>query len=728
MKIKIKVKTLLLLFLIFIFIYLYLIPFAYLEIAGHLDKKGSDKARVFYESFLSRSYVWNKSKALYEYASGMIGPEERFQIMLAGWGGGNNKSIEDLEKGVEALEKILNKKKKSRKDMKYALLAYPKILNTHIQLQSPEDLLEWIKWGKEIENEKIAYTSDIYMAYYHIVNRDYDLAEKLMNKYDEDMGVIDYRYYFTKGEIALWQGNTQDAIDFYSVGDKKIDNYIENQAHLFGSPIYQRRRQWFDYFYDEIRGSKKVKGRITHNGKPMPFVEIYLHKKEEYVSMRSLVGDLVAITDINGEYETLGLAPGKYDIGLGISPALLLDKIYQKPDGFYIKVGEIQEYDFTFISPFKLLSPEEDIIVKDNSFKLEWESVPGADYYQVQIHSPLDPFTKDVGHISYFLEDENSRSQIKTNWGQFDINKLNIMSSRYISSDGEGKLLPGAIMGRFHANNDYSISVNAYNKEAKLINSTAGLWAYDEAYKKLTIERDYSKGEKLIIDRKYEEAIDYYETIVEKDSKNLEALLYLAQLYHMGLMPKEQNFHKALGYSQRYDKEIKDNLLTYKIIMDMDNETTRKYKDIVKSTLDEVLKEGRDADIHHYLGKYYLSLKDYDLAKENLKKSIYSTRKQIIYIDLYKGDIKSLLEGLDHDEDNFYNLDRKSFEESLRKIDSETLESKDYRVLQEFFDKILSEDVNKQETYNLYRKEIQDPNLKNILNQIAMEEGWLLSY
>ena len=37
-----------------------------------------------------------------------------------------------------------------------------------------------------------------------------------------------------------------------------------------------------------------------------------------------------AITDINGEYETIGLRSGRYDISLGINHVLLYDKVHLK--------------------------------------------------------------------------------------------------------------------------------------------------------------------------------------------------------------------------------------------------------------------------------------------------------------------------------------------------------------------------------------------------------------
>lgn len=728
MKIKIKVKTILLLILTFIFVYLTIIPFAYLEIAGHLDRKGSDKAVIFYDSFLSKSIIWNRSKALYEYASGLIGDESKFQLMIGGWGGGNNKTVEDLEKGAEALEEILSKGSRSKKDIKYSLLAYPKILNTYIQLQSPEDLLHWINWGKDSTNEKISYISDIYQSYYHIVNREYDLAENIVNKYNEDMEIIDYRYYFTKGEIALWQGNSKLSEELYHIGSIEMDNYIENQAYLFSSLIYQRRQHWFNDYYNLIKGDSKIKGKVTYNGQPMPFVEIYLYKKEVDISFRSLSGDLVGITDINGEYETLGFDAGIYDIGLGISPAILQDKVYQRPDYAFIDIGKTQEYDFAFTSPFNILSPKEDILAKNDRFELEWEDVPGADYYQIQVSSPMDPLDKSLGHISYFIEDENSNDKIKGSSAQFDINKLNILTSRFVSSDGARKVLPSAILGQFQPQNDYYLSVSAYDKNSKLLNSTVGLQAYYEDYKKLIIEKDFSKGEKLIIDRKYKEAIDYYEDILDNDSNNMEALLNLSQLHHIGLMPEVKNYGKALEYSQRYDKENNNNLLTYHIIMDMSNETIRKYKDLVKNTLDGVMKESTDANIHYYLAKYHLSLKEYDLAREDLTKTDYYSRNQIIYIDLYNGDIQNILEALNSDELDFYSIDKKSFADSLRKIGSKTIESKDYKILKDILEKILSEDIENRKIYNESIGKIQDSNLNYLFNQIAIEEGWLLQY
>lgn len=724
MKIKIKVKNIILLAFIGLFIYLVLIPLSTLEIARYLDKKGSEKSKIFYESFISKSVIWNKSEALYEYGNCLVGFDGKFQLTMMGWGGGGSSTLEDMNKAINSYKKILEKEKKSKKDIEYTVLAYEGIMNAYINLQSPEDLIYWIEWGKRSDNKEINYMSDLYLSFYHFANRDYHLAQELLDKYDESSKYIDYRYYYMKGELALWRGDIELAKKlFKGEGDGQYLRW-NHKVPAFGSYSFGYRDFWIENYYEKIKGDLKLKGRVSFNGKPMPFVEVYLQKIGG--GFRTGGGYLVGITDINGEYETIGFEPNRYEIGIGLNQALLYDKVYQKINKSYIDLDEEIEFDFSFVSPFKIINLEPNKVLNDDKFTLEWEEVDGAEYYQVDVTAFNNPLNKSEGNISFPIEDENYNIKLKGNKAVFDMEILRQRSGGLFWSGDDMIVDRGGILSVFIPGNDYPLVVEAYDLNGNLINSSATQRTYYEDFPSITVQGELNEGEKLIYNMKYEEAIEYYTRILEVESNNKEALLYLSKIYMVGYKKDKSDYDKAMEYAIKYDNLNGDNSLKYEVIGSMDHKSKRKHKELIGQVFEDISKEykgDRAENFYYDLGKYYLSLGEYKLARESFKKITSYRHIYIMYIDLYYGEIDKVLELIPSL--HMYNMDKKQMEKALRGIDNTKTE--DYKTIQNIIEKILSEDIGEEEGKDISddaKLKIKDPYVKILLDQIIQENNW----
>src|SRR5699024_8398535 len=141
-------------------------------------------------------------------------------------------------------------------------------------------------------------------------------------------------------------------------------------------------------------------------------------------------------------------------------------------------------------SPFKLLTKYDEILVEDNKFSLEWEEVPGADYYQVGMTYPSNPLDKSSGSILSYIRDEDNKLEIRDRRATFDIVKLNVSMTGYMRL-GEDitnmTIEPMAILGVFIPGNNYYFKVNAYDKDSKLISSSLGLRTYFEDFPRIKI-------------------------------------------------------------------------------------------------------------------------------------------------------------------------------------------------------------------------------------------------
>lgn len=718
MKIKLKVKDLLLVLLFGLFIYFIAMPYGTIKIAKHLDNKGSDKAKVFYQSFISKSLIWNNSEALYEYGSNLIGPYGKFELMMAGWGGESGSSLEDMEKGIEVLKEILEKENKNEKDMKYTILAYEKLMDTFIELQSPEELTYWIGWGKRENNGEINYISDLYQAFYYFVNKRYHLAENQLDKYDENSKYIDEKYYYMKAELALQKGDMESFKKFYQKGENFMGVYRASKS------IFEYRGYDFRDYYTNAKGDLKIKGKVSFNGKPMPFVQVYLQEKGQ--GYRASGHHVVAITDINGEYETLGFKANKYEIGIGLNQNILYDKVYQNPNKRFIDLNKDMEFDFSFVSPFKTISPKPKQLLEEDEFTVEWEPVKDAEYYKVHMVSFTDPLNKSGGNITFPIEDENNNIELKGTKALFDLEKLKEAPGGLSWSGEDMVVSPNGILGGFVPGLDYPIVVNAYDKYGKLLNSTAALRTYYEDFPSIIIGGELTEGEKLIKKKEYEKAIEHYTNILEEDSNNKEALLYLSRIYMVSYKKDKADYNKAMDYAIRYDDLNQDNGLKSQVIEFMDNNSRRKYRDLILKVYEAVSDENKDESFYYGLGKYYLSLRDYNLAKESFENIEIDRPIYIMYIDLYFGEIDKALNFVNSEELDIFNMDKKELIRTLEGIDIETTKD-DYRILKDVIEKVLSEDISPEEGNNIYleaNSKIKNPYIKSLLKQIKEENYW----
>ncbi len=704
-----------------LFIYLILIPFGTLQLAKYLDRRGSEKSKIFYESFISRAIVWNRSEALYEYGAGLANPDGKFQITMMGWGGGSPTSLEDIDKGINAFKKILEKERKSKKDMKYTILAYESIMDAYINLQSPEDLLMWIDWGREYDNKEINYISDLYLSFYHFANRDYDMAEEILSKYDESED-IDYKYFYLKSELALFQGDIDLAKELYKKSWEIKDHFQNDKGLLFGSYTYAYRDYWYEDHYDKIKGDIKVRGRVSYNGQPMPFVEVYLQETGQ--GYRSGGGYLVGITDINGEYESLGFQPDRYEIGIGLNQALLYDKVHQNPNDYYLDLEEDMIYNFSFVNPFKLIEPGPNRLLEGDKFTVKWEEVEGAAYYQVHMTAFTNPLSKHSGSVSFPIEDENRNIKLKENKAVFDMEILKERSGG-LSWDGDNMMVaPLGILSVFVPDNSYPLVVNAYDDKGGLINSSSPLRTFYEDFPSIVIQGELSQGEKLIYAMKYEEAIDYYTNLLEKDPNNIEALYYLSRIYMVSYEKDKYDYDKAMEYAIRYDELKGRNYLKLEVIDFMDHKSRRQHRDLIEETFENVSKEARDDRYYSNLSRYYLSIREYKLAGQAFEILDYD-HIFTLYIDLYFGEIDRALDLISSGNFNMYNMNKKQVEKALKGI--KNTDSEDYRIIKDIIEKVLSEDLEEGQGEKISseaKKQIKDPYVSILLDQIIQDNHW----
>lgn len=558
MKIRIKVKTIILVFVLALTVE-FILPEVFLYT---VEKMEDDENKVkLYGAYLKMPLATSKDKALYNMAKALVPYIDTYDIfMSASWGSRENLLTKEyIEKAVECYEKILNQ----YEDSPYYADAYKNLIDIYIGKADIKKVMELIDWGKKSSDEKIVYVSQLYTAFNHMINREYDEAMEIVEKYILE-GVEDRRLYALKESIYFLQGK-------YDLAEKAFEEtrnkaYIHDSSeNLFGSMKEVFNSHWIDSFIKSYTGDNVIKGRVTFNRKGIPYAQIYIHRKSQYGTYSPNGEIYIAITDFNGNFESVGIKEGEYEIGVGISKPLAYNLVFKEKNEETLEVNGDTTYDFEFTDPMEILSPKGEFVINDNRFNIKWEKVEGADYYRIFAVAFEEPFNMGGISMTYAIPDEKGEYDIKDNETTIDIDVANSYPTSVFFLDddsGESIISPNGILGTFYPNVKVPIIVKAFDAEGNLLSSTLPLMSnYEDMTVAIVKNRDLSEGENFIVNKEYEKAIDYYKGILKGDDKNIEALTYLYRLYAEGWKKGTDNLDKAKEYSERlYDITHDDNV------------------------------------------------------------------------------------------------------------------------------------------------------------------------
>ncbi|WMJ75942.1 MULTISPECIES: tetratricopeptide repeat protein [unclassified Sedimentibacter] len=720
MKIKIKVKTLIFIVCIFTAIFMWVVPSSILGIADYLDRKNSDKAVLFYEKYAS--YPTTSSvEGWYVYADKLVEGFDKYTIFLNGWGGANQE-LGDMEKAKELFSRIVNSTSYKKSEKHYVIKSYKMLMDIAISTGDSETLREWISFGQKNDDQDIKYISDIYNGFLMHVNGNNERAEEIISEY-EGTEYADVKLDILKMETALFNENYDEAV----LISEKITNidWKTRDEIVFGSSRYYDRNYWLDEFSKNMKGSNVVKGTVTYKGQPMPFVEIYV---QEAGGLRGGGDSYIGITNEKGEFKTIGLKDGIYSIGMGLNTSLLEDKVISRAGYEYVTIGGAdKEMNFVFNSTINVSSPKPREKISGNEFTVSWEKVEGADHYTVQVVVFSNPYEKGGSSVTTPISDKNGNVEFNENYAVFDVDKLKEKSIG-ISYEGEEMLLGyEGVLGSFLHGIEYPITVNACDENGKIITGSLPMRTYYDQIPSITIEGSVTDGEKMIIDKKYPEAIEYYENILLEEPDNTDALMYLIKIYGIGWKKGERNIERAVELGKKYAGLTGDTQLIFRTLDTMDRDEIKENKDLIYSAIKKSDKN-LGTEGNRLLSRCYIAYENWEKARETLLKIDDYVPDNLFYLNLYFGDYKEAAENLKKLYTSELTTDKIS--ESVMALEDIPPDDSDKEVFKSFLLKLVKgvEHNDGKKLYNQTTNQIENINIKNILYGIYLERNWESRY
>ncbi|MGM0396422.1 MAG: hypothetical protein ACQEP4_05135 [Bacillota bacterium] len=715
MKIRIKVKTLLLVLLVFAVAYLWIIPQSTLAIARYLDKKDSPRADLFFERHIKMD---DSIEGRLDYAKSLVKSFQKFTIYQQGWGGGEETSQEDMAKAEELLKEIL-KKDPSRNEEKLYMQAYTMLMDISIANGDAKTLRELVEYGEK-END-LRDDSLIYKAYLHFVEREFDEAKNIISKL-EDEGLDDPRFEIILAEINLAEGNVQEAKEQYKLFQNRDWRLVEDS--YFASGAYNSRNYWLEESEDLLSGNNKIKGRVTYEGEPMAFVEVYILNADGGIRIGR--ESYVAITDENGYFETMGLADGIYDVGLGLDSSLLTDKVFQRSETGYVDLTQNDEYiEYTFRRTFQVYSPQPGEIVEDDEFTASWEEVADAAYYTVEPVIFSNPLEKTGGSFRSPIEDVNGEDRFKETTAKFRISDCRNQTGG-MSFEGEEWILgSSAVLGKFLPGGEYPIIVNAYDSENLLLTSSFPMRTYYDEIPSIVIEGELSEGQKLVAEMKYPEAIEHYENILEDNPDNIEGISSLVKIYGIGWKKGEKNLGRAFELIEGIDDEkLKADLLN-SVLSQMDTEEILEFENQVREGI-EILRQYDKDNSYYNKYKLYLAKEDYRGARDALENLENFLPDSLIFLHIYLGDYDLAVERLL--DARFYpsRLQGDAIISAILGLGENTPPDEEMEALKEFLLEMIKGGAyeNRNEIYDKLVESVQNQDILTIADEIYNARHW----
>ncbi|WP_017754808.1 hypothetical protein [Calidifontibacillus oryziterrae] len=328
----------------------------------------------------------------------------------------------------------------------------------------------------------------------------------------------------------LWDEENQKYRDLEAKeGQQPIEEFGFEQSR-FARELFAIRNQLEraqKLGYDSLT---TVEGSIMRSdGTPMANVGVFL-REESYVNM-SVSDDerFQTVTDEDGFYRFNGVIPGSYQIHLGLRFEQVDGWAWSIPldDWIDVEDGETITYNIDFNPLITIDSPVNHQEIRADEIKFKWEKVEQADYYNLNLCLEFD------GGVTC----SPIKSNVKENEMTILLEELYDKQSG-VSFSGDGSALetvqPESLLAFANPEGEFSWYVEAFDRDGNMITKSNGYRLNKQSMGKIPVfylkERTLTDADRLLLDHKIVEALEFYKQAVAADPNDIHSLRMVARL------------------------------------------------------------------------------------------------------------------------------------------------------------------------------------------------------
>jgi len=402
--------------------------------------------------------------------------------------------------------------------------------------------------------------------------------------------------------------------------------------------------------YNHKSGDAGLKGCIKAFDSKLAGVMIGLSRAEIYENggiggSESL--DYITSAKNDGSFEFENVYPGKYFIVI-VAPwfqikdsQVYFEGIENKLNRYVeLETNKVQSLSISFNKKFEVRVVDND----NGKVDLSWTSVPGASYY----HIGVGPIIKGTVHSNDFFNATFSISTKDTKYS-FDINKYcDINSDCYSFSSFDDTHVGGIdandLLGVFYQSGEYGVSITAYDSRGQSISSTKPI-STGEGLDKIKVSGGIlSEADKLLIARKYKEAIIEYKRLIDANPRDTHSIRMLAVLYKVGYLNDGtgKDLNKAIEYYEMLNNISPSSYSSLELgKIQLEKNNLDKAISYFKKIEDEYFKkESQLFEAYYFNGDFYEAHKNFVDNRTSLYFGYIDPN--ILCIQLLRGDFKEV--------------------------------------------------------------------------------------
>ncbi|MEK5395153.1 hypothetical protein [Paenibacillus sp. FSL K6-2859] len=272
-----------------------------------------------------------------------------------------------------------------------------------------------------------------------------------------------------------------------------------------------------------------VSGTLTRSdGTPVSRAGIFLRAESEVHHSITSADSYRIVTDDEGRFEFYGVIPGFYQLQLGLS----YDQIdgwawpIQYDDWIEVKPGDLLKESVVLQPLIELQSPINQETLTGKNVDFRWKAVKGAAYYRLS------------GGVSMVGSSFSSqiRDHITDNQVSIPVDELYYNSGFSYGSGGEGfeSIDPLSFLVFMNPEARFSWNIEAFDADGHLLTRSSGYRLNEDTVGNLPFfylkERELTTADRLLLNKKPDQAIEMYQQNVADDPEDAHALHMLVKL------------------------------------------------------------------------------------------------------------------------------------------------------------------------------------------------------
>ena len=454
-----------------------------------------------------------------------------------------------------------------------------------------DDAIDMLNNLQESENEEIRAIASLNLA----------LMEMNIYNFEESLNILSrnyncefYNYYrdrivaFEK-YLMIGEINELKKYEEYTVSKKPLNEKLEVYLNALGD--IKNNIQSVIMYNDERKETNNTLWGVMKDGnKPLRGVVIALKEISNTGMSSGLYIDdkIFAVTDKNGYYKIENIPNGSYRAGVTGFKNIFEGKQLRKSRELNFNGNTSIKEDIQLYDAIKV---KELVYIDKDNIKVSWKNFGEEPLkYNVSFSEIMADSTgrEKVNKFGYTSIETKEKEIV------IDIDDLKKNSIGDINTWSNGRANLDSIMESGYHGGKYAVKIYAIHDESKysyFATDNYGIVS-SQGYDSIEIKgKKWHEGDKLILDKKCEEAIEWFEEEYKKDSTDLHTLKILSALYS-----------NVLEYEGKYERGARD---AHKGI---------KYTEELKKQI------GSNYIIEYRLGKLYDEIGEYEKSKEHYKR------------------------------------------------------------------------------------------------------------